>query len=200
MSLVSNCQNHPNALAINNCNACKAALCDMCANFVDDKVFCEGCVKTHEAKKFVSSQNKKNQPSNNIFSDNPRREQYESRKRRNSNGKSWIWIVIVICSTAVYAQLYFYTNPAEAPIDQQQLATNQRFASIVQCLNVFRQVGQILTVGEIPDPQLKCEDPGGPLVITTNGDTLSISHPNPSIYGVSQISVSNENPFPILLD
>ena len=59
MPLVSSCQDHPNALAIDNCTKCKAALCDMCANFVDDKVFCEGCVKTHEAKKFVSSQNKK---------------------------------------------------------------------------------------------------------------------------------------------
>ncbi|HIF74991.1 MAG TPA: hypothetical protein EYG31_05730 [Porticoccaceae bacterium] len=200
MSLISTCQNHPNALTIDNCTRCKAALCGMCVSFVGDKVFCESCVKTHEAKKIVSSQNKGNHPSNNIFLDNPYEEEYEIRKKRNSNGKSLIWLVIVICSIAVYAQLYFYTHPTETPIDQQQLATNQRLVSIIQCLNVFHKVGQILTIGEMPDSQLKCEDPSGPLVITTDGDTISISHANPSIYGVSQISVSNDNPFPILLD
>lgn len=151
-------------------------------------------------KRIVSSQNERNQPSNNILLDNPYEEEYEIRKKRNSNGKSLIWLVIVICSIAIYAQLYFYTNPTEATIDQQQLAINQRLVSIVQCLNVFRKIGQILTIGEMPDSQLKCEDPSGPLVITTDGDTISISHPNPSIYGVSQISASNDNPFPTLLD
>ena len=172
----------------------------MCVNFVGDKVFCENCAKSLEAMKIVSSQNKRNQPSNNILLDNPYEEEYEIRKKRNSNGKSLIWLVIVIFSIAVYAQLYFYTNPTEANIDQQQLAINQRLVSIVQCLNVFRKIGQILTIGEMPDSQLKCEDLSGPLVITTDGDTISISHPNPSIYGVSQISVSNDNPFPTLLD
>ncbi|MSR11401.1 MAG: hypothetical protein EXR84_06315 [Gammaproteobacteria bacterium] len=69
--------------------------------------------------------------------------------------------------------------------------------TFVQCLLIFRQLGEQMATGQEPDMALQCAAPAGSNLLQRDGDTLRISHANPQLYGYSEIFVTNLDPDPI---
>lgn len=200
MSDIKFCHNHPNGKAIAVCHKCAVDLCGMCGNYVDDIVLCEGCAEIYENEKYVSSQTQKlESPQSTLVADDPEAESFVSPGQRQKNNKLIPSVVIGLSACVIAVQLYFYNNPSPVEQDPAALARQQAIASLVECMLVFREIGLTLQDGRMPDGSLVCNDSSVPNVVSNEGDSLRISHPNPQYYGYAEISVSGDEPEPRLL-
>lgn len=192
------CKNHPVAGAIESCCNCSTALCGMCANFDSDGVFCEACLDIHNTQKFVNAQAAQ------ATRTAPTPLQSETEEfvhalpaNKKLNPRSIQLTIILVCTLAATVQLYIYNNPSNTPRDPLTLQRELAITSLVDCLTIFGEIGLILSRGEKPATDLRCNDSYEPNRLIDNGDEIRIVHPNPQNYGYKTISVSNQNPVPI---
>ncbi len=195
------CNNHPNADAIASCDKCDIALCGLCGNYIDDSVFCERCTEIYETKQFISAQSEKLKHSRStLIVDNSSAGELSDSKSKKSNYKSLQLIVIVASVSVIAVRLYFFSNPISIQRDPELLAREQALTSVVQCLLIFREIGLRLERegDQTAVAELRCADSDVPNIITIDGDNIRISHPNPAIYGYSEIFVTNHDAEPKL--
>lgn len=106
---------------------------------------------------------------------------------------------LVLLLGSVGVPLYFYGNPRivlpESPTRERENAV----ITLLQCLLVFRQIGEQMQAGLEPDISLQCASPSGPNVLRRDDGEIRVSHPNPQLYGYRAIYVTNVNPEPVLL-
>jgi hypothetical protein len=195
------CHNHPNAAAIENCARCQIALCGMCANFGDNEVLCEKCLKLADAEKFVARQKlqleRKVQA---LQSQTSAAEDAKPQKKRLLSAEQTQILIIISCFIIIGVQLLFFSRPATAPSSGENSARSLAITSLAQCLITFRQIGAILATGDMPAESLRCADSAAANIITRSGNDERISHPDPSIYGFSRLYVSRNNPEPTVID
>ncbi|NKB34419.1 MAG: hypothetical protein GKR91_15110 [Pseudomonadales bacterium] len=195
------CQDHPNVAAIEDCALCKKPMCGMCANYLDDGVYCEKCVAIQETEKFVESQTQQHEKSeSSIQIEKADSEGRFAKPEKKSNAKN-IQIGIIAISFAVMGfQFYRSSNDSFVPIDPETRARELAISSFAQCLILFREIGTVLANGDMPGDSMRCDESGAANIIEEINGDVRVSHPHPDFYGYSQIYVSRSNPEPTLVE
>ena len=194
------CKNHPMAPAIAECLDCGITLCGMCSRFGEDGVRCERCADTFETRKQVAAQAEKlNRPT--IL---PEGEELPSQEAvlplNTSKVLQWIrGIALAGVFGGVGVPLYFYAHPdtvlPPSPTRDREVAASR----FMECLQVFRQLGEMMEAGENPDMGLQCASPAGPNILRRDGNYWRVSHPNPQLLGIRGLYVTSENPEPVVV-
>ena len=109
------------------------------------------------------------------------------------------WLFFSACMIAIYVALYAYSHPTFLNRDPEAEARRFAAAALEDCLYIFQEIGEILEENQMPDPSLRCDDSELANIITRDGDTIRISHPNPQIHGFNEIFVTNSNHDPTLV-
>ena len=172
----------------------------MCSKFDDDGVRCESCAAKHETAQLVQARAEKlRQPAKPaIVEESLDIESFGPRKQ----GRSYRWLLqlgVVLLLLAVGIPLYFYAYPKIELEDSPVRAREEQISGLMQCLLVFRQLGEQMQSGLEPDMSLQCASPSGPNILRRNDTVIRILHPNPQLYGVQEISVSNASPEPVIV-
>ena len=195
------CQDHPNVTAIEDCALCKKPMCGMCANFIETEVLCEKCVEIRETEKYVSTQTQQHeQPETTIKMEKADDAGKFAEPKKKSNAKHIQLGIIFICFGVMAFQLYRSQTDTSVPIDPETSAREVAITSFAQCLMVFRQIGLVLENGEMPGESMRCDEPEAANIVEQVGGDVRISHPDPELYGYSEIYVSRNNPEPVIVD
>lgn len=79
--------------------------------------------------------------------------------------------------------LYFYANHSPIAVQASPSKAREDAAiSLMQCLQVFRQIGEKMSIGQEPDMNLRCAPHSGANRLERNEDTIRISHTNPQLF------------------
>lgn len=192
------CQNHPSAPAIENCARCEIPLCGMCANFSADEVLCEACVEVREAEKAVASRSQAFERPDPVAmtTDNGDDEQRGKRKK-NDNSVAINLAVMSVCAAVLAARFIFFSIDSDtAEAGAENLVQIQMLSSLAQCLVQLQQIGAGLVAGDLPEPTTTCPGSSLPLIVTETADDVIVEHPEPAIFGYTEIYVSRSNPVP----
>ena len=107
-------------------------------------------------------------------------------------------IVLALLIGSVGISLYFYGSPR---IELEESPTREReeaVGTLMQCLQVFRQIGESMLEEREPDMTLQCEPPSGPNILRREDEVLRVSHANPQMFGISGLYVTSLSPEPIV--
>lgn len=194
------CVNHPTVDAIEECAGCRSPLCGICCNFTDEGAYCERCLANRASARKVEQESQRFSSTEDpeISYTDPESEE-SKRERSHRRDRITVWFVAVATAVICSVQMFRYSNPelaALSPIEQQQ---NEQLYSLAQCAVVYKQIGLMLNNGQEPPEGLVCSGQEAPHIITQQGDLVRFSHPDPGQYGYAEISVSNDNPEPILI-
>lgn len=176
-------------------------MCGLCGNYTDTGIFCEPCLKIHETEKFVVAQSRhldhgaNPSPVVEIRVENSQAETPGKRMPQALQG-----LVIVSCFVFIFIRFYVSGNPTSVQVETESLTQELALTSLVRCMLVFQEIGEVLESGEMPDPALGCEQADEPNLISREGDIIRISHPQPGVYGYSEIFVTSDNPEPTLIE
>ncbi len=199
MSQPGFCFNHPGGRAIGACMNCGVLLCGMCSRFAEDGTRCERCAEAHENAQRVEAQTELlSKPATSVTT------AVTSSEATDSPGSSaaflqWLpWIGMVLSLGGVGSSMYFYTNPSPVAVQESPSRAREEAATaLLQCLQVFRQLGEQMAAGQEPDMSLRCAPPSGPNRLERDQDTLRVSHTDPQLYALETIFVTNLDPEPV---
>ena len=184
-----------------NCEQCDTPVCDLCANDTEVGILCEACVKIRENEHLVAAQAERSNPqTGQAPTKAPNTLEPELSKTGQPRRNPVKLFFIAIGSIAVYAGLYAYSHPNFLAGDSEARASRLAAAALVDCLWIFQEIGELLEENQMPDPALRCDESDTANIITRNGDTIRISHPNPEFHGYSEIFVTNHNHDPTLVE
>jgi hypothetical protein len=196
------CINHPNAKAIENCARCETPLCGTCANFTEAGVFCDACEGMQESEELVAARARQLNPqvdemlAESTDSEDPNLT--PSGKSRNK-GESVFLYGAGVLTLVLYAGMFLYSHPAFLDSSEEQ-ARKLAAQALEDCVYLFQEIGEILEEGDMPDPSLRCDESNVPNIITRDGDTVRIAHPNPVVHGYSEIFVTSVSHEPTLVE
>ncbi len=199
MSQPGFCFNHPGGRAIGACMNCGVLLCGMCSRFAEDGTRCERCSDAHENAQLVRAQAESlNKPASNVITKVTTPEISESAENVAAF-LTWLpWIAMVLVLGGIGTSLYFYANPSPVAVQESPSRAREEAATaLLQCLQVFRQLGEQMAAGQEPDMSLRCAPPSGPNRLERDEDTLRVSHTDPQLYGLETIFVTNLDPEPV---
>jgi len=178
---------------------CGVLLCGMCSRFAEDGTRCERCAEAHENAQIVRAQTELlNKPATNVTTTATTPVVSESAEKAAAF-LTWLpWIGMVLVLGGVGTSLYFYANPS--PIAVQESPSREReeaATALMQCLLVFRQIGEQLAAGQEPDMSLQCAPPSGPNRLERDEDTIRVSHTDPQLFALETLYVTNLDPEPV---
>lgn len=176
-------------------------MCDLCANHTEAGILCESCVKIRENEHFVAAQAQRaNPPTGQLLAEAANTLKPERSKTGQSRINPVKLLIIAIGSIVVYAGLYVYSHPSFLEGDSEARANRLGATALVDCLWIFQEIGELLEENRMPDPSLRCDESDTANIITRDGDTIRISHPNPEFHGYSEIFVTNHSHDPTLIE
>jgi hypothetical protein len=166
----------------------------MCANFTDSGVYCESCVSAVETEDFVASQSKKLNKSEIDLVISKHAEDLEAEQAQNKRGKDTviIWSGVGGGIAMIFVSLLLYAYPMLF-LDSEVAAAFEASQALEECRLVFEEIGYLLEEGEEPDPSLRCPGATVPNIVEREGSIVRVLHPNPGMYGLNAIYVSNES-------
>jgi hypothetical protein len=170
----------------------------MCANFSADEVLCEGCVEVREAEKAVASKSREfERPEPVAMTTDNGEDEHRQKHKKSDNSTAMQLGVIGVCVVVLAARFIFFVSDGDtADAGTESLAQIQTLSSLAQCLVQFQQIGQGLVAGDLPEPTITCPGSTLPLVVTETADDVIVEHPEPEMFGYSEIFVSRSNPVP----
>ena len=176
-------------------------MCYLCANHTEAGILCESCVKIRENEHFVAAQAQRANPqTGQLRTEAAKTLGPELSKAGQSRTNPVKLLIIAVGSIVVYAGLYVYSHPNLLEGDSEARAGRLAAAALVDCLWIFQEIGELLEENLMPDPALRCDESETPNIITRDGDTIRISHPNPEFHGYSEIFVTNHSHDPTLIE
>jgi len=182
------CSTLPNVEATSNCSHCGSALCVECdANEAGDVSICIRCVALAAVSDFGVKEQEREK----------RVKDQESVKE--GKGKQTVKIQYAILALAVIVvplQLFsMVAGPELSPID-----LNDPEEVTDECiLNLF-VISDMLQLGELPANDFKCPATNDPYIVIQTADDIIVRDPHPELHGFVEMSVSQNNPFPELVE
>ena len=113
----------------------------------------------------------------------------ERGKARNKDG-IFIYGGIGIASLMLCASLGLYAFPGLMK-PEEQLAQEQSITRLEECREVFQAIGIMLSEGQIPDSTMSCPGTNVPNIVSRQGNRITVSHPNPRQFGLTELYVTN---------
>lgn len=201
MTEKSYCTDHPNAPAIENCANCAKFLCGMCANFTEEDVLCEECVKIREEEKFVAIQTQQFEQAEKAAAVETVEEvPQQHHKAKKISRTQWQMAITLLCVGIVAAQQFFSSSDEFVPLSAEEVASLNAVTSLDNCVQIFRQIGAGLQNNRMPDESQNCDESGVSHIITRTGNDIQVALAHPDFYGLSQLYVSRDNPEPTLVE
>ena len=125
--------------------------------------------------------------------------QPDIKTRTDTKALFHIGIVLVCCAIVVFR--IFMSVTGQGALTPQQVAAEERTRNQIEaCMLVFWEIAEVLAAGRTPGDNLRCEETGLPMNVTTSNGDLRISHPRPDLLGLTDIFVTRSNPVPILVE
>lgn len=202
------CENHPSVNAVAHCANCSIPLCGICASYVGEGVYCEKCEQAASLSSFVEKESRKQssggmgallEEGEHQARQAPRTEQPRASDKSERNEKIQMAIVIVCCIFIVF-QITRSLGSGAALTQQEVAVEEQTRNNIEACMLIFWDIAMQFSNSEPIDTTRRCPGSSAALVVTRNGDDVTVRHPQPDSLGVTDIYVSKSNPTPILVE
>jgi len=167
----------------------------MCANFFDVGVYCEKCARAVESERFVTAKSdlfkKKDSPRSTMV-ETPDEPVHKVQKTHDRD-RGVIWLGIGGSASMIFFSLIMYAFPNLFEFDSAAAAARIAAQKLEDCRLIFEEIGYDLARGQTIDPALRCEDSNVPNIVTQSGGVVRVAHPNPRIYGLSALYVTNNS-------
>lgn len=178
---------------------CGVLLCGMCSRFAEDGTRCERCAEAYENAELVRAQTASlSKPATSVTTTVTAPVASES-AGDTAALLTWLpWIGMVLVLGGVGTSLYFYANPSPIAVQESPSRAREEAATaLMQCLQVFRQIGEQMAAGQEPDMSLRCVPPSGPNRLERDENTIRVFHTDPQLFGLETIFVTNLDPEPV---
>ena len=186
------CINHPNAPAAASCKRCSADLCGICTQFLDSGEYCEKCAKVAEADAYLKSRDRNQDARDKEMAQitSSRLDEEEAREKTRSKDGLFVRGGVAIAVLMIFVSMGLYAFPDLMKPDAQ-VAEEQSIINRTACLEVFQAIGIMLSEGETPDATMSCPGTNIPNIIRREGNTITVSHPNPRQFGLAGLYVTS---------
>ena len=165
----------------------------MCTLFLEQGEFCESCASALENESFVEKQVAQlSRPKAATNRTQKKRISSSSQNLDRKQEKLFIWVGSFGSSAMIFFALVVYAFPTLF-VSAETLATEAEEQRLEDCRLVFEEITYVLRSGETPDSSMSCEGISVPNTIRRNGDIVRVDHPNPAMFGLSEIYVTNES-------
>ena len=188
------CINHPNAPATATCKNCNAELCGTCTRYLDSGEYCEKCSSVAEANAYMKSRDR-NQEARQvemIQASTARITKEEDRKKSQSKDGIYVKGGVGMAIMMIFVSMGMYAFPDLMKSDAQ-LVQERSIISMEACREVFQAIGIMLSEGQTPDSTMSCPGTNIPNIIRREGNTITVSHPNPRQFGLVELYVTSDS-------
>ncbi len=188
------CIYHPNAPVAATCKKCNAELCGTCTRFLDSGEYCEKCAAVAEADSYLKTRDR-NQEARNVEmvqSTSTRITEEENRQKARSKDGIYVKGGIGMGVLMIFVSMGLYAFP-DLTKSEEQIAQEQGIMLLEACREVFQGIGIRLAEGEIPVSTPSCPGTNIPNIILRQGNRITVSHPNPRQFGLSELYVTNDS-------
>lgn len=142
----------------------------MCTVFLDQGEFCEKCADANQSEAFVSSQSDSlNKPEPESVHAEPDLPPTREERKKDAD-RVYIWAGVGGSTAMLFGAMLIYAFP-NLFADQAQVAAWAEEQRLEDCRLVFEEITYVLR----------------------SGDIVRVDHPNPGLYGLSEIYVTNES-------
>ena len=188
------CINHPNATTAATCKKCNVELCGICTQYLDSGEYCEKCASVAEADAYLKARDRNQDAREMEIAQitSERIEVEESREKARSQDALYVKAGAIVGALMIIASLGLYAYPDLRKSDVQ-IAEEQAIINLEACREVFQGIGIMLSEGEIPETTMSCPGTSIPNIISRRGNRITVSHPNPRQFGLTELYVTNES-------
>lgn len=176
------------------CKTCGDPLCGMCTRFLDSGEYCEKCATVAEAQQYMQKRStleeKRGQESIRAGTDQIERQQ--QKEKEEDKDRKFIWGAVAVATLMLFSSMGLYAFP-NLFTEEAVLAEQRAIMRLTECEQVFQAIGIMLSEGQLPEDNMRCPGTNIPNIITRQGDTIRVSHPNPGAYGMQAIYVTNSS-------
>ncbi len=164
----------------------------MCTVFLDQGTYCERCAEAAQSEALVSERaDTLNRPEPERIHAEPDLPPSAAEKRKDAD-RVYIWAGVGGSAAMLFGAMLIYAFP-NMFADQAQVAAWAEEQRLEDCRLVFEEITYVLRAGNVPDETLTCEGSSSPNLIRRTGNIVRVDHPNPGLYGLSEIYVTNES-------
>ncbi|MEX0964230.1 MAG: hypothetical protein WDZ52_09360 [Pseudohongiellaceae bacterium] len=118
----------------------------------------------------------------------------EEETRQKSRDKDGIYIkggIVMACLMLIVSMgIYAYPDIMKPDV---QIAQEESIIQLEQCREVFQAIGIMLSEGQAPDSSMRCPGTNIPNIVSRAGGRITVSHPNPRQFGLSELYVTSDN-------
>ena len=186
------CNKHTSIEATAHCLVCNIPLCDDCIVNNDKSIpQCANCASFKTMADGGKAQD---------IQTEKRRDQESKEKEISARGKEkkklGLELSIIVVGLAFIAFQYasFYKPQDYSPIDKTDVVGITDY-----CLFNLLEISDLLLKGLLPGDEYRCPLTNTPYLVTHEHDDIIVSEPNPEYHGFSTMSVSKNNPEPLLI-
>lgn len=164
----------------------------MCTRFLDEGEFCEKCADAVQSEAYVSKQSDTlNRPAQEAVRSEPDEPAAPAEKKRDKD-RVILWLGFGGSSAMIFASLLVYSFPMLFQ-DSATIAAMEADQAREDCRLVFEEISYVLAGGGLPDQSMTCPGTNVPNIISRDGDTVIVSHPDPSAHGLAEMYVTNSS-------
>jgi len=186
------CNKHTNVEATAYCLVCNTPLCDECiANNNKDTPQCVNCTSFNAMADSGEIQD--------IQSEKDRKQKIEDEETSDKKkGKKKLGLklsIITVCLVFIAFQFAsFYKTPDYSPIDKTDVVGITDY-----CMFNLLEISNLLQKGILPGEEYRCPLTNTPYLVTQEHGDIVVSDPNSEYHGFTEMSVSKNNPEPLLI-
>ncbi len=192
-----NCANHPSVAAVASCQRCTEQLCGQCMQILDGKEYCEQCAEALVAESYVANRAREMERRHEVHFDaiiDPGVTTAKGKKQKKQDKeKAYVWLGFGGAATMIFLSLIIYAFPMVFQFDSALAAERRAYQALEDCRLVFEEIGYLLEDGRMPDETFRCADTDAPNIVEQEGDSIRVSHPDPSIYGLVELYVNSQS-------
>jgi len=119
-----------------------------------------------------------------------RTEEEEIREKNRNKDKLFVYVGVGLASVMLSASLALYAFP-DLMKPEEQVAQEQSIMRLEECREVFQAIGIMLSEGQVPDSTMSCPGTNVPNIVSRQGNRITVSHPNPRQFGLTELYVTN---------
>jgi hypothetical protein len=166
----------------------------MCTRFLESGEYCEKCGAVAEADAYMKSRDRNREARIDEITKTTqvRVEKEEGKQKSENKDRIYIQGGAVLGSLMVFVSLGLYAFPDLLKSDQE-LAEQQSVMNLEACRQVFESIGIMLSEGNVPETTMGCPGTNIPNIIRRNGNTVTVSHPDPRQFGLVELYVTNDS-------
>lgn len=188
------CINHPTAPTAATCKSCGVDLCGLCTRFLDSGEYCEKCATVAEARQYMDSRSsmESRREQEVMRATSAQAEAQKGKEKERDKDRMYIWGGVGLATLMLFSSMGLYAFPNLFENDAV-LAEQRYIMRLEECRQVFQAIGIILSEGQMPGDNLRCPGTSIPNVVTRQGNTVRVSHPNPGAYGLQALYVTSDS-------